>query len=287
MFDVNEWLDSLEGAIDKGDIAAAKAALAAEKRNEIKQATLRQDEFSRRMDANRDLTARQLKALQDKEAEQRAWWEQNQARIQRIAAIEQEYGSIDEFERVRGGVETPSGAVITNEQYNALRSELEDLRSGTSSQAQAMQQLAAGLQQQVVSMVKFTTKAVQRHAKEFNEEFDTDAFDRFIATKMQSPDPSTRRNYDSLDTAYDDFVAEKRKALDVQKREQWEKEKREEIRRELASQSGIPSVNGQEGSPLFSALTERRAANEKAQTGRSDSELADRFAAAFQNAEER
>jgi post-segregation antitoxin (ccd killing protein) len=274
MFDVDEWLDSLKDKLPEGDLEAA--------RKELKSGFLRQDDYSRKMDANRETLTKQQKELDAHQNRLDAWYAENEKRLAMAASFESQYGSIEDFEKVAGGYVSPSGEQFSNAEVAQLKQELGSLKKAYEVQARNVQAALNQVQGQSINLTKFAVSKAMKHQKDFKEDFDIDAFDGFVAEKMAS-----NHSFRDLNDAYEAFVAPKRVEKEKQDREEWEKQRIKELRMEVMSRDAVPNDGaGTGGSPLFDALTKQREAEQVATHGKSDSELSDRFARAFYEAAE-
>lgn len=282
VFDAEAWVASMRGKLPDAELDTVAA--------EIRRGFMRQDEFNRKLNENQRIVDNELQKIREVEAEQKSWWaevyEPNEVKLQRIAEIEQTYGDLDEFTQAAGGtMRDQEGNYISKEEYNQLAAELESLKQSlgrVERLEQALPIMQQGLQEQMTTAIKFTTKKAAKHARDFGEDFDVEEFDTFVGEQL-----AAGRHFENLDAAYDVWTAPKRAKLEERKQEEWKQQTRKELEADIESRRGItadPSANA--SSPFFITKHANDAAADKAAGRVNDRDSRQSFAAAFYGADE-
>lgn len=179
---------------------------------------LRQDDYSRNMDALRKKEAESVAYYQ----KLLGWESEVKANAEKLAAYEAAYGQLD-----GNGQRQPVVQQVQQPDFSALKKEWQDelaKRDG-----------------QVIGLLKTGMAIASQHAAEFKERLDVDALEK-IATEKQM----------SLQAAYDEFVRPRREEKSLEARKHELQQAREEAVRDFATKQHIPVDAGRpEYHPFF------------------------------------
>lgn len=234
LFDVDSWLGTMRQRFNIPQEEIVRAA------TEIKRGFKRQDEFSRGEDRIRQRETE----LERIEREQHEWYAANRPLLEKAAHLQQNYGSLDDVEQKL--IQTPTEAAMTDEEKQALI-------------AQATVPLQNQLGQ-VLELNRFLIKKTQTHQSEFKEMLDVDALERFAVEQV-----AAGRRFQNYDAVYEEYVRDKRREKEEQDKEEWKKQTRAELERDLASRNTGP-FSAPPGAPRSPLYETREAADPAAST---------------------